>query len=269
MAAGGRSAPPLWMAERGDSRVFLFGQMPVKATTPWLTPAIESTFQGCRELWTENPDVDPAAANASIRKIIARGGPSVAQILPVRDLERLHAVLETAGQKPGSMDGAPASLAYLQISNLADMASGTDPAAIPERVLKSRAKVAGKPVHSEWASFDEAAQAMAPATAAAQLQLIRKALDDAEGAPSSGHRLAAWMAGDLTDQEAEDGRLRRLYPDLYARLQVERNRAWAPRLMGVMAEPGACFVCVGFGHLVGPHSIQSYLTKTGLDVRRV
>ena len=268
-ATGRTSGPPLWVVDRGGSKVFLFGQMPVKTKTPWLTSMIQGAFEGCRELWTENPDVDPAVANASIQKTLVEGGLTVAQFLSPHDLKRLHVVLERSGQKPDAMDGSLASLAYFQISNLADMASGADFAVFPERVLKAQALAAAKPIHSEWSSFEEATEFMSGASPLVRRQLLRKALDDFEGAPLSTQRLAAWLAGDLSDQEAQDARWRRLYPDLYKHLSAERNAAWAPRILTMTSAPGACFICVGLGHLVGPQSIQAHLADVGLTIRRL
>jgi hypothetical protein len=36
--------PPLWVAERGSSRVFLFGQMAVRTSSPWLSSAVQQAF---------------------------------------------------------------------------------------------------------------------------------------------------------------------------------------------------------------------------------
>ena len=45
-----RPGPALWLAEKQDTRVYLFGQMPVRSDTVWLTPEIEAAFNGSDRL---------------------------------------------------------------------------------------------------------------------------------------------------------------------------------------------------------------------------
>jgi uncharacterized protein len=268
-AAPAQSGAPLWVVSRGGSKVYLFGQTPVKTATPWLSARIEEAFAQSRELWVENPEFDRAAAGALIQKRLAEGGPSLAELLTPADLRRLRRAAQRGGQPPASLDGQPPWLAYLSLSDLADRLAGTDPAALPERVLKARAVQAGKPIRSEWESFEAVMRFSAEASPAAQLQLIRKTLDDVEAAPRIDRALSAWASGDLSRLEAADALARSRYPDLHRRIVAQRNSAWAGRIEDMLAQLGAAFVCVGVGHLVGPRSIQAYLAEAGLRALRL
>jgi len=55
-------------------------------------------------------------------------------------------------------------------------------------------------------------------------------------------------------------------PEVYRRLLVERNQAWAPKIAACAAEPKPCLVVVGGAHLVGPDSVVALLRSAGFTV---
>ncbi len=55
-------------------------------------------------------------------------------------------------------------------------------------------------------------------------------------------------------------------PEVYQRLLVERNQAWAPKIAACATEPSPCLVVVGGAHLVGPDSVVALLRKAGFSV---
>jgi uncharacterized protein len=63
--------------------------------------------------------------------------------------------------------------------------------------------------------------------------------------------------------------MRRDHPRLHERMIVERNRAWVPRIAGMLREPGSVFVLVGGAHLAGDDSIVRLLADEGMEARRV
>jgi uncharacterized protein len=276
---GGRSqgaqrmpGPPLWVVERAGSKVFLLGQMPVRAGDEWLTPRIQQAFDTSAELWVENPE-PPAAAGGPPPVSEAPAGPKLSEVGTARDLERVHAALSKAGMPADSLDALPPSLAYFPIADLADRALGADFAAIPERVLRARAKQASKPVHSEWASFEQVSRFLDDLSGDLRvrihLQMIARALDELEDTEAAEQRLREWLAGDVRGFEALDRRMRSLYPDARQYLGTRRNIAWVLRIRSMLSRTPAAFVCVGVGHLVGPDSIQAHARKAGLMVRRL
>jgi uncharacterized protein len=264
--------PPLWVAERRSSKVFLFGQMPVKTDSSWLSGAVQGAFDASTELWLENPDFDPVTMGKTPPPEPPKG-PKLSEVAGSKDLARLHRVLLRAGMAADAFDGIPISAVYLPVADLSDRAVGADFSAIPERVLRSRAKAAGKPVHSEWASFDEATRFLTDLPTdeqqQVQLQLFEKGLDEAEDVQAAQKRLTQWLAGDLEGLNALERHFRRAYPLAYRLIGEERNKAWAPRLASVMDRTNTAFVCVGILHLLGPSSIQENLMNSGISVRRI
>ena len=264
-----RTGPPLWRVNGGASRVFLFGQMPIPKGIDWLKPEIEAAFDESDEVWFENPDFDPSTAGPAIQKRIALGGPKLGATISEPDRQRLGDALQKAGRPPEALDGQLVWESYLAVSDLVDALSGVDPASLPERLLKPRAKASGKTIHSEWSSMEEIMEFSSEHTLEQQLQLIGKTLDEVKSTHEVQRLAEAWASGDISEAEAQDRNFRSRYPELSTRLVSERNREWALRVADMLERNKSTFVCVGLGHLVGPESIQSYVAGRGLKTLRV
>ena len=58
------------------------------------------------------------------------------------------------------------------------------------------------------------------------------------------------------------------HPALYQHLLVQRNQAWAGKIVAMLQQPGTIFIAVGAGHLAGPDSVQAQLRKVGIEAVR-
>jgi uncharacterized protein len=270
-AAESLTAPPLWSVERGSSRVYLFGQMGVRSDSVWLTDGVKRAFESSTELWVENPDFPPPTVAAAPSK--PPKGPKLSEAATAQDLKRLRSLLSRAGLSADTFDALPLSAGYSAVSDVADRVFGVDYTALPERVLKTRAKAAGKPVYSEWVSLEEVRRFMSDLPddlqRTLQLQLVRKTLDETEDIKAAEQRLNRWLAGDMEGWNAFDEHLAKTYPELAKRIGTERNKAWVPRIDTMLARTHTAFVCVGVLHLAGTESIQAQLKRSGLAVLRV
>ena len=81
--------------------------------------------------------------------------------------------------------------------------------------------------------------------------------------------IAAWSRGDATAIERSFADDPEFTPALRDVLIRRRDAAWADALAKRLERPGAVFVAVGAGHLVGPDSVQRMLAAKGLKVVRV
>lgn len=267
--AGTTSGPPLWIAERGRQKGFVFGQVSVKPDSNWFSPAIQQAFDSSTELWVENPEFDPAEIKAAMAK--PPDGPTLKEAASAADLKRLHAVLERSGMSADAYDGVRLSGAYTAMARLAGHAGAAG--VQPEAALKARAKVAAKPVRTEWKSFAEIGRFQnelpEEARRRVQLELFLKELDEAADPQGVERRQRQWLAGNIEGLDALDKRMQQRYPTIYQHVGVDRNKAWVARLESSFASAQVPFVCVGALHVVGPKSIQAYLAQSGFSIRRV
>jgi uncharacterized protein len=263
------SGPPLWRARHGSASVYFFGQMPVRADSVWLSPAVQRAFDGSSELWTENPE--PPAGPPPAPPVST--GPKLSEVVTPREMTRLRAMLVREGLAANALDTTLLADAYPAISWLQDHALGVDYSVTPERVLRAKAKVAGKAVHSEWVSVEAAMhfESDLPTDVRRQLdlELVRRGLDETENVSEAKRRLAEWQTGDMAALNTMEEHNRKLYPLLDKLIGANRNEAWVARTVSIMERTPSAFVCVGIGHLLGPASIQSCLLKSGVDVRRI
>jgi uncharacterized protein len=267
-----RPGPALWLAERSNTRVYLFGQMPVRSDTVWLTPEIETAFNGSDLVWLENLDnslITPEVMNAVgelQRKLAPPGDFSVLSVLDAPHRQRSLSVLDAEGVSPESLKGRPIPFARQLVSSVQDRKSGADFTRIPEAIFRSRAKAAGKPIFTEWRDMLELVGFLSDLPEV-QKQLVMMSLDEVD--KDYPAELASWLSGELTvhTRTAEVRAVR--YPEVYLRVNTLRNQAMARRVVDAMKDYRQIFVCLGIGHFVGPHNVPVLLREEGLDVRRV
>jgi hypothetical protein len=267
-----RPGPALWLAEKQDTRVYLFGQMPVRSDTVWLTPEIEAAFNGSDLVWLENLDnslITPEVMSAvgELQKQLTPAGDfSVLSVLDEPHRERLLAVLAAEGVSPESLNGRPIPYARQLVTSIQDRKSGADFTKTPEAIFRARAKAAGKPIFTEWRDPLELVR-FASDLPEVQKQLVTMALDDLDRDYPA--ELSSWLSGalDIQIKSAEARAVR--YPDLYLHVNTLRNQAMARRIVDVINNYRQLFVCLGIGHFVGPSSVPAFLGEAGLAVRRV
>jgi len=77
-----------------------------------------------------------------------------------------------------------------------------------------------------------------------------------------------WLAGDAAAL-AELMNAQESDPELYKRLIIDRNAAWAVWIGNRLEQPGTVFMAVGAGHLAGSGSVQVQLESRGIPSVRV
>ncbi len=267
--AAAPSGPPLWLVRRRATRIYFFGQLPLRTDSFWQSAPVMRAFDASSEYWSENPDPTTAAPPAPRTS----SGPQLFSVVTTREMERLRALLVREGLKENALDAAQLSAAYSAVSYLQDHALGVDYQVMPEGVLRERARQAGKSLHSEWASFEELVrfrESMTPDTRQAlDLELFRRGLEEAEDVEAARRGLEGWLRGDLAALNAMEQRVRERYPLIATLVGSERNRAWVGRTDAIMERSATTFVCQGIGHLLGPQGIPAMLRQAGYEVERV
>lgn len=85
--------------------------------------------------------------------------------------------------------------------------------------------------------------------------------------PEELHRL--WRSGDVDRMEELVREMRKRYPELYARILADRNRAWIAPLEAHLRLETPVMIVVGAAHLPGPDGLLPLLKERGFDVKPV
>lgn len=106
-----------------------------------------------------------------------------------------------------------------------------------------------------------------------QIQLFEESIDAFDKGPSEFSKMRkAWLAGDEAASWAALGATtKRTYPELYRRIQTDRNSRWVKTIEATLADmkSGNAMVIVGTLHLLGEDSLLAMLKKDGYSVSRI
>lgn len=279
-AASPPPVPLLWKVSDGDNALYLLGSFHLLKPGDYpLSKDVDVALADAESLLFElSPEemASPALATTMMQAGLRMDGTTLdAQIGP-----GLAAKLDawSAAQPPGTPIDAEVLqrfepwFAGLTVSLLQMTSMGLDPELGLDRHFMALAAAAGKPV----GGLETGAQQVAlfdGMDTAEQVQLLADALEDASSGTDQLERLHAdWRAGRAdalwTGLVAD---MRREYPLLYRRINVERNQAWLPKLAARLEAPGAgdTLVVVGALHLLGEDGVVQGLRERGYTVERI
>jgi uncharacterized protein YbaP (TraB family) len=83
---------------------------------------------------------------------------------------------------------------------------------------------------------------------------------------------ALWKAGDVQGMEKITiQKMQREYPELYRSINVDRNKAWLPKLQSLLEQNTETdvLVIVGALHLIGPEGVVKQLQAKGYRLERL
>ena len=261
----------LWAVQGRQNTVYLLGSVhvlrPGDATLP---AAAEHAFDDAEQLVMEidldAPGSDPLAMAAEMQH---------AALLP--EGQTLHSVLgndyaaldERARGSGIDLEALDAFAPWFVAIALLDVelaSRGFSPDYGIEQTLATRAIADHKPIEGLETAAQQF-QMLAGMPLAQQKRFLAMTLDEsAELDRELDELMRAWQAGDtaalarLLSKEYEQ------FPDLYRRLTVDRNRAWAGRLAELLDDRDDYLVVVGALHLVGPESVVDLLRQRGYTV---
>jgi uncharacterized protein YbaP (TraB family) len=271
-AAPALAHPALWAVKDADTTIYLFGTVHLLPhDADWHFPALDKALAESRALVVEITDDDPAHMTALVLRYGIDTAHPLSGLLAPFDRGRLERAARLA-DVPGGMaalDMMRPWLAALTLTVAPLVKAGLDPALGVDRQLRAAMEKAGKPVHA-LETAEQQIRFLADMPQALQLGLLRSTLRDTDRADVDLKALiGAWKAGDeAAIARLENDRLERQEPQLYRRLLVERNAAWARRIKAMLDQPGTVFVAVGAAHLAGPDSVQAQLARLGVRAAR-
>ncbi|AKC88122.1 TraB/GumN family protein [Pseudoxanthomonas suwonensis] len=267
--------PLLWKVSDADNSVYLLGSFHLLSAGDYpLSADVDAAFADAEALLFElSPEEagSPALAGLMAQAALRQRAGSLEQDLGPALWARLQAYA-AAGQLPlAQMAMFDPWFIGLTVGLIEMQKQGLDPALGLDRHFMDAAAHAGKPAAGLELAADQI-RVLAGMTLEEQKQLLAEALEQAEqGAEQSRELHAAWRAGDAerlwNDMAAQ---LKRDYPALYRRINIERNDAWLPRLEQRLAqEQDDTLVVVGALHLLGGDGLVEKLRAKGYRVERI
>jgi hypothetical protein len=269
------AGPPLYATEQGNAKVYILGAAGGNGDNSWYTPAIRSALLSSKEFWQETPPpiaAAPPTNQEQFQKLAFRDSGSLFDGMSEAEANRLIRTAQPFGITREQLARMRPWFAAAQIS-IAQQGKSQGPARQtkpPEAFLLSVAQEAHIQIHSEMATFDDYTRFMADLSEKAQYQYLSFELDMSElGASEMANMDAAWAKGNVRPYEEMWAGIRKRYPDMFAAVNSNRNRAWIDRIKTMLAAGGSYFISVGLFHTLGPDSIQAQLERGGLPVHRV
>jgi uncharacterized protein YbaP (TraB family) len=265
--------PALWVVKDADTTIYLFGTVHLLPNdTDWRYPALDQALAASDSLTIELTDDDPVRMQALVLQYGLDPAHPLSDKLSAAENATLAKAAQTVGV-PGGVNTLQMMrpwLAGLTLAVAPLLKAGMDPAHGVDKLLKAQMLAAGKPVDG-LETAEQQIRFLADLPADVELEFLRSTLRDVDkGSTELTTLIDAWKNGDVaTIARIEDEDLAQHAPELYQRLLVQRNQAWATKITAMLRKPGTFFIAVGAAHLAGPDSVQAQLETRGTSVKRL
>ena len=268
--------PLLWKVSGPQgAQLYLLGSFHLLKQDDYpLSPDVDKAFEASNRLLFELPPEDmnsPALATQMLQAAMRRDGRQLKDELDAATWKRLEDYAAANNMPLERLVGFKPWFIGLTISISQMTRQGLDAEAGLDRHLMARATQAGKPAAGLETASSQISM-LDGMSAEEQRQLLREALEQVEKGDEQSRQLhAAWRRGDdvvlWRDMAAQ---MKRDYPGLYQRINVERNDAWlAPLQERLQAGQGNTLVVVGALHLLGSDGVVEKLRARGYKVERI
>jgi uncharacterized protein YbaP (TraB family) len=274
--------PLLWKVSDEDNAVYVLGSFHLLKPGDYpLSQDVEAAFAEAEDLLFEmSPEemASPALGMQMAQAAMRTDGTRLDSELTPEVAGRLQAwigantaQLQKVGVTADALQLFEPWFAGLMIS-LTEMGKmGLDPKLGLDAHFAERAKQAGKPT----AGLETGAQQIAfldGMDKTEQLQMLTEALDESEEGRAEMEKLhRQWREGDADGiREGLGAEMQAKYPQLYRRINVERNDAWVPKLeQRLKSGQDDTLLVVGALHTLGSDGVVEKLAAKGYHVERV
>jgi uncharacterized protein YbaP (TraB family) len=280
LAAGVAHAEPpkplLWKVSDADNSIYLLGSFHLLKDSDY--PLADSTYAALEDAERVVFELAPAEMNdpALGQKMGAAAmrtdGTTLQQSVPEETWNQLLAFTIKRGMPIANLQRFEAWFVGLIVSLTEMQALGLDPEKGLDKHFAERAAEAGKPV-SGLETGDQQIALFDGMDATQQLQYLQDTLSELSNVEAEIDRMhGLWRSGDGQALYAATGaEMKAEYPALYQRINVDRNRAWLPRLAGMLDDSDSddTLVVVGALHLLGDDGVLAMLKAKGYQVERL
>lgn len=274
-ASAGPPKPLLWKVSDADNEIYLLGSFHLlKADDYPLAAQVDAAFEDAENVLLElSPQElsDPALAMKMAAAAQLAGGRDLQQILPAATWKQLEAYASQRGIPVANLKAFEPWFVSLLISITEMQRLGLNPEFGLDRHFAERAGKANKPA----AGLETGAEQIAlfdGMSEKEQLQSLQDTLDDLDEIETAINKMhGQWRAGDgdaLFGELAAE--MKGKYPQLYQRINVNRNIAWMPKLQALLRDKkDDTLVVVGAMHLLGADGVVARLKAKGYKVERL
>ncbi|MDH5824263.1 TraB/GumN family protein [Luteimonas sp. RD2P54] len=281
-AAGAPPVPLLWKVSDEDSTVYLLGSFHLLKPGDYpLSADVDAAFDDAERLVFEIPPEEmnsPTLGMKMGQAAMRTDGTQLDSELPPGTAAELQGWLAANASNLQKMQLTPQVLQMFEpwfvglMVTITEMTKyGLDPALGLDAHLAKRAADAGKPT-SGLETGEQQIAFLDGMDRKEQLQFLQESLKATgdKGREEIEKLHKAWRDGDAQGMwEGMAAQMREQFPELYRRINVERNDAWVPKLEAILAEEGDALVVVGALHLLGEDGVVAKLEVKGLEVERI
>lgn len=275
-AAASAPVPLLWkVTGPGDSQLYLLGSFHLLRADDYPVAAeVDQAFAASRRVVFELSPQDmqsPDLTRKMLQAATRTDGSELKRDLDTATWTRLQDYARANNLPLAQLQGMKPWFVGLTITLSQFAKMGLDPALGLDRHFMTRAAVAGKPT-SGLEDIDTQVAVLSGMSTQEQQQMVAEALEQAGQADAEGRKLHdAWRRGDdklLWNAMAAE--MRGAYPQLYKRINTDRNDAWVPKLeQQLKAGQVGTLVVVGTLHLLGEDGVVEKLRAKGYQVERI
>lgn len=268
--------PLLWKVSDGDNHVYLLGSFhALKPDDYPMAPSLDAAIDDAEKFAFElSPDElrSPELGKKMAQAALIGNGKTLQDEVPAPLYQKLKSYLDKNSIPEKNIVVFQPWFVALIVSITEMQHLGYDPALGLDQKLIDRVKAGGKPAIG-LETGDEQIAALAGMTDAEQQSSLKEALDEATDFKEHMDALHdEWREGDADALFKRMGvELKRDYPALYQRIDVERNQAWLPKIKAMLdgEHHDDTLIAVGSLHLLGPDGLVAKLQAEGYRVERL
>jgi uncharacterized protein YbaP (TraB family) len=268
-----RGTLPLWRVRDGERTIaWLLGSIHALPKERYPLPAaIDGAFAASGTLIEEVDLADmerPETLRAAASRAFLTDGTTLDRLVGAEIWAAVRANAEAAGLPVVAAQRMKPWMAAIALVAPVLQRAGYDPAFGVDRHFYDRARARPMPVEGletpafQFETLDGLDREVQIALLSTTLEDLERQVDDVAAVS------AAWARGDTAVLERLLLEPFRESPQVYARLLVDRNRAWVAPVVACAKKAAPCFVVVGTAHLLGPDSLVALLRARGLSVEQ-
>ncbi len=267
------AANPLWVVEKGDAKVYLFGAIHLMSEKSYPLPAaIERAYKQSAEIVFE---ADMRALNRPDTQVRLTqsgtypAGQTLRDSVSPATYERVTARFAAAGLPAERMNRYRPWFCGITLTMLEIRRLGYDLQHGAEQRFFARALQDGKRIAS-FESLDENFAVFTGLSPDEDEETLLQTLDDLDMAKRDAEKLRnAWKNGDVPALEQLLHASLAKHPIIRERLFGERNRNWLPLIEARLKSGNSSMVVIGAAHLLGENGLLELLRKAGHKVRQL